>query len=162
MSLARQHAVLPYVIIDGEVRVMLMTSRETRRWVIPKGWPEKDLTPHDQAAVEAYEEAGVKGEVQSQPIGEYHYVKGLKADREKICRVDVYPMLVKTQLLDWPEKGQRDQTWVRPSKAARMVHEQELSWILRSFHPDDRDFLVSNDRNSDSNQWFKGILSAFR
>ena len=160
--MVRQHAVLPYIIIDGEVRVMLVTSRDTKRWVIPKGWPEKNLSAHDQAAVEAYEEAGVKGEVEDQPIGEYHYVKGLKADKEKICRVDVYPMLVETQLLDWPEKGQREQTWVRPSKAARMVHEQELSWILKSFTPHDSLYLASNDPGIQSFNWFKGIFSALR
>ena len=135
MAIKRQHAVLPYVVIDGRVRILMLTSRETNRWVIPKGWPKKEMTPYDLGALEAYEEAGLKGEVFSQPVGTYHYVKGLKTGKDTFCRVDVYPMLVKSQLLKWPEKGQRKLVWMSPSRAARLVQEQELSWILKSFRP---------------------------
>lgn len=158
MALKRQHAVLPYVVVDGEVRVLMLTSRETKRWVIPKGWPKKKMTPYDLGALEAYEEAGLKGQVYNQPIGSYHYVKILKDGSETLCRVDVYPMLVKSQLLKWPEKGQRKLTWMSPARASRLVQEQELGWILKSFRPAELEGLPNGlaDRIA---QWFRRFLN---
>lgn len=135
MKTVKQHAALPYIVRDGRVEVLLLTSRETKRWIIPKGWPKKKMAPHELAALEAYEEAGVKGEAQDRPVGQFHYVKRLTGDKPVLCKVDVYPLLVLEQLLDWPEKSERRQKWVRPGRAARLVQEKELGWILRSFAP---------------------------
>lgn len=135
MTVERQHAALPYVVYDGNIEVLLLTSRDTQRWVIPKGWPKKRMTAYELAALEAFEEAGLEGQIEKEPLGCYHYVKRLKRDEEVLCRVDVFPMLVQTQLLDWPEKEQRNLSWVAPQRAAQLVDEKELSWLLRSFGP---------------------------
>ena len=70
-----QYAALPYRIEAGQVRVLLITSRETHRWVIPKGWPMNGLKPQDAAAVEAAEEAGLIGSIESQPLGSFNRLR---------------------------------------------------------------------------------------
>ena len=89
MATERQHAALPYVVCNGEVEVLLITSRDTQRWVIPKGWPKKKMTAYELAALEAYEEAGLQGEIDEVALGDYHYNKRLKGDEETLVRVEV-------------------------------------------------------------------------
>ena len=125
-----QYAALPIAVRDGEIRVMLVTSRETRRWVIPKGWPEKALKAHDLAAREACEEAGVRGKVRKQPVGTYRYDKRLTAKKTVCCEVVVFLLDVEQELDDWPEKGQRERRWMTPSEAAHLVSELSLAEIL--------------------------------
>lgn len=137
MAIEKQHAALPYVVCNGEIEVLVITSRDTQRWVIPKGWPKKKMTAFELAALEAFEEAGLEGEIDEEPLGYYHYVKRLKGNEEAYVRVDVYPLLVKSQLLDWPEKGQRQLNWVSPAEAARLVDERELSWLFKAFGGED-------------------------
>ena len=96
--------------------MLLITSRETRRWVIPKGWAEKGVAPHEQAAREAFEEAGLQGEIGVKPIGSYRYLKRLQGGQTVPCRVDVFPLTVDHRLDDWPEKGQREATWLDPGR----------------------------------------------
>lgn len=127
-----QVAALPLTIGgDGVARVLLLTSRETRRWVIPKGWPMKGLKPHEAAAQEALEEAGVTGQAKKKPIGTYTYFKRREAHFD-VCRVDVYLLLVKKQLETWREKGQREARWFTLDQAADLVQEPGLVAILRS------------------------------
>jgi 8-oxo-dGTP pyrophosphatase MutT (NUDIX family) len=125
---------LPLAIgADGERRVLLVTSRETRRWVIPKGWAEKGISPPALAAKEAYEEAGLEGEVGAQPLGSYRYAKlrrGKKATKVVPCEVVVFPFAVTRQLADWPERGQREARWFTPEKAALLVQEGGLVTLL--------------------------------
>ena len=111
---------------------MLITSRETRRWVIPKGNPEKGLKPHALAAKEAYEEAGLVGEVGTRPVGSYRYAKRLGARKCVPCEVDVFPLAVERQLDDWPERGQRETRWFTPDEAALLVEEGGLVELLLS------------------------------
>jgi 8-oxo-dGTP pyrophosphatase MutT (NUDIX family) len=92
---------------DGITRVLLVTSRETRRWVIPKGWPMKGLKPYEAAAREALEEAGLKGHVDKKPVGTYTYFKRREA-HFIICNVDVYLLKVDKQLKNWRERDQRE------------------------------------------------------
>lgn len=115
---------------DGRRLVLLVTSRETRRWVLPKGWAESGVSPHDQAAREAFEEAGVKGEVGQERIGSYRYLKRLGGGRTVPCRVDVYPLTVDHLLDEWPEKEQRELGWFTPSEAAAVVEESGLIELL--------------------------------
>ena len=110
--------------------MLLITSRETRRWVIPKGWAEKGVAPHEQAAREAFEEAGLKGEIGLKPIGSYRYLKRLQNGQTAPCRVDVYPLTVEHRLDDWPEKGQREAVWLTLGEAAALVDEQGLVTLL--------------------------------
>ncbi|MEA2788232.1 MAG: hypothetical protein QOG73_638 [Acetobacteraceae bacterium] len=127
-----QFAALPCRIAeDGSRQVMLMTSRETRRWVIPKGWPMKGLRPPKVAAREAYEEAGLVGRIiGKRPVGVFHYEKLLPKDR-LLCEVWVFLMRVDRQLDDWPEKGQRETEWFDPAEAAELVDEGGLAEIMR-------------------------------
>jgi 8-oxo-dGTP pyrophosphatase MutT (NUDIX family) len=129
----RQYAVLPVrLTADGGVEVMLITSRETRRWVIPKGWPMKSLKPAEAAEIEAYEEAGLEGDIVGRrPIGTYRYVKTMPSGEGVELLVDVYLMLVTHQADDWPERLERDTTWFNPSEAATLVAEQGLDKIIR-------------------------------
>jgi 8-oxo-dGTP pyrophosphatase MutT (NUDIX family) len=124
-----QVAALPFRVNDGRVEVLLVTSRETKRWLIPKGWPMKGKKPHKAAAREAEEEAGVKGSVKAQPIGHYDYWKR-RTQHFDLCRVDVYPLQVSKQLKAWKEKGQRDARWFAVDEAAHHVMEPALADII--------------------------------
>ena len=126
----RQFAALPFVERNGETVVMLVTSRETRRWVLPKGWAEKGLTGAELAAKEAFEEAGLMGAVATKRVGFYSYVKRLPDGEEMNCRVDVFPMHVGELLADWPERGQRERRWFTLAQAAMEVEEGELVTLL--------------------------------
>ncbi len=128
----KQHAALPYTVRNGELLVLLVTSRETRRWVIPKGWPKKNLKPCDTAAEEAFEEAGIVGEVAQNPIRSFVYYKRLAANKRRRCRVDVFLLAVHDVLEEWPEKDQRKREWMTPAQAATKVAEAGLIKLLRN------------------------------
>lgn len=131
-----QYAALPWRWTpDGTVEVLLITSRETRRWVIPKGWPIRGMKSPQSAAREAYEEAGVVGVVGKKAAGFYHYDKRLRSGRLQRVGVDVFPLLVAEERETWPEKGQRDKLWTTPAEAAALVDEPELKEILAGFDP---------------------------
>lgn len=127
----QQIAALPYRIGDqGQLEVLLVTSRDTGRWVIPKGWPMKNKKPHKAAAQEAVEEAGVKGSVSNTPIGRYVYWKRRTRDFV-LCEVNVYPLRVSKQLKTWPEQGQRELRWFTPEEAAHQIEEPDLAELIR-------------------------------
>jgi len=129
-----QYAALPWRRgKGGELEVLLITSRETRRWVIPKGWPVKGLKSRPSAALEAFEEAGVSGEAARKPVGAYHYDKRLRSGRIQHVRVSVYALKVAHEADDWPEKAEREKAWVSPAEAAERVHEPELKALLAKF-----------------------------
>ncbi|WP_298492139.1 NUDIX hydrolase [uncultured Maritimibacter sp.] len=129
-----QFGALPYRIREGKVQVMLVSSRGTGRWIIPKGWPMNRSTPAEAAAIEAYEEAGVTGRVHDGVIGFYTYSKKEYGRRMPVV-VAVFPLLVHRELMNWPERGQRQRKWVGRKKAAKLVDEPELKQILRAFEP---------------------------
>ncbi|MDR3513935.1 MAG: NUDIX hydrolase [Caulobacteraceae bacterium] len=128
-----QYAALPYRLGEAGVEILLVTSRETQRWVIPKGWPMKDREPHAAAAREALEEAGVAGKVAKEPIGAYRYVKRLKNGAPLVCSVDVFPLLVSRQRKNWREQGQRTAHWFTVEEAAEAVQEPELQDLIARF-----------------------------
>jgi 8-oxo-dGTP pyrophosphatase MutT (NUDIX family) len=133
---ASQFAALPWRRMpDRSVRVLLITSRETRRWVIPKGWPMLDRTPGQAAAQEAYEEAGVVGEAAARPIGAYRYGKRLRDGTVQDVEVQVFPLEVLVERLAFPEQGQREKRWIDPVEAASLVDEPALQAIIRAFKP---------------------------
>ena len=130
-----QSAALPWRRTEaGGVEVLLITSREIRRWGIPKGWPIKGLKSPQTAAREAFEEAGVEGEV-AKKIGVFHYDKRLRSGRMQKVRVGVYPLKVDTEREAWPEARQRDKLWTTPQAAADLVQEPELAQIFSAFAP---------------------------
>jgi len=109
---------------------MLVTSRETRRWIIPKGWPKKGKSPHHSAAREAFEEAGVVGAIARRPVGTFSYEKRLRNGGAVVCQVRVFPLEVRRQNKQWPEKRERVVKWLSALQAAEKVKEPKLSAII--------------------------------
>ena len=135
----RQIAALPYRTdgpgVDAAVRVLLITSRENKRWVIPKGNPTSGMTEHAAAALEADEEAGVRGLVCPTPLGSYRYRKRQRNGASLMVDVDVFPLAVNRELDHWKEQSQRERRWVSLNDAAQMVDEPDLADLIRSFGP---------------------------
>jgi 8-oxo-dGTP pyrophosphatase MutT (NUDIX family) len=125
-----QYAALPWRRNDSATEVMLVTSRGTGQWIIPKGWPMKRKAPHIAAAREALEEAGVVGQIGKEPIGSFSHKKLLK-DGHAIVEVKVYSLEVTGQRKTWPEKGERQVRWLSPSEAAKTVREPVLAEMIR-------------------------------
>ncbi len=132
--MATQFGVLPWRE-DPEtgLELLLITSRETRRWVIPRGNPMPRLTGRETATREAYEEAGIQGEIGEKAIGRYRYDKIRKAGEPVETEVIVYPMRVTRQLHDWPERGERASRWYDPRRAELAVDEPGLKTIIADF-----------------------------
>ena len=128
-----QYAALPFRIEARQVQILLITSRGTKRWVIPKGWPMRDLKPQEAAAVEAAEEAGIVGEVDDRPVGSYRYEKVLKGKKTAAIQVIVFPFEVQSQAEDWKEQHQRQSAWFPYQKAATQVAEPALRHLIRDF-----------------------------
>jgi 8-oxo-dGTP pyrophosphatase MutT (NUDIX family) len=128
-----QYAALPFRMgPDGRPQVLLLTSRETKRWVIPKGWPMRGKKPREVAAQEAFEEAGLIGSmIGKQPAGSFHYAKELASGESILCQVKVFLLLVEQQVDDWPEREQRETRWFGAVDAAALVEEGGLAEILR-------------------------------
>ena len=143
-----QYAALPYRIEAGQVRILLITSRGTQRWVIPKGWPMNGLKPNEAAAVEAMEEAGAVGEIEAAPIGSYRYLKALKADEEIAVQVIVFPLRVDHIAGDWKEQGQRRSQWFRHQRAAALVAEPALRRLIQDFGADRTPGLLAQSRRA--------------
>jgi 8-oxo-dGTP pyrophosphatase MutT (NUDIX family) len=137
---------LPYRYdLETGVEVLLVTSRGTRRWIIPKGWPIKGFKPARAAAQEAYEEAGVRGRVAGRPLGRYVYEKQLEERAAPFpCEVQVFPLLVKKQLKKWPESKQRTVRWFPVSEAAALIKDDNLRHLILQL--DDRKGLVRRNR----------------
>ncbi|HZH28620.1 MAG TPA: NUDIX hydrolase [Azospirillaceae bacterium] len=126
----RQCAALPVRGSGEAIEVLLVTSRDTGRWVLPKGWVEKGWAPPDMAAREAFEEAGVEGRIRSAPIGSYTYDKRLPKNRIRVCKVHVFVLEVERELDAWPEMDQRQRRWMTPGQAAYLVAEGGLVDLL--------------------------------
>ncbi len=128
----RQYAALPWRIGAG-LEILLASSRETRRWVIPKGWPMRGRKPYAAAALEAWQEAGLIGKIEKTAIGSFHYYKRLKNGAVIPCRVDVFPLQVLRQHKRWPEQAQRVTQWFPYAVAAEQVMESELKALILAF-----------------------------
>jgi 8-oxo-dGTP pyrophosphatase MutT (NUDIX family) len=128
----RQYGVIPVRFSrDGQIQVLLVTSRGTGRWLIPKGWPMRKRTPAGTAEREAFEEAGVKGWFWSRkPIGSYRYLKQDESFTGEIL-VRVFVLVVEQQKKNWPEKEERRVRWYDLRKAAALVKERDLAKLLR-------------------------------
>ena len=117
---------------SGELKILLITSRERGRWIVPKGWPIKGETPAKVAALEAFEEGGVFGDARSEPIGAYDYLKILRDGSTALCRVVLFGIEVRGTLVNWPERSQRKRSWFTVSEAGRTVSDSQLARVLRS------------------------------
>ena len=124
----RQSSVLPYRLGAKGFEVMMITSIKRRRWIIPKGIVEPNMTPWDSAAKEALEEAGIEGDVSSKKIGRYHYEKW-----GGLCRCDVFTMRVTQVHETWPESAERDRAWIDGDEARRRLRHKKLRAIVGNF-----------------------------
>ncbi len=130
----RQSSVLPYRLGDGGLEILLITSYRKKRWIIPKGIVEPDMSPEESAAKEALEEAGCEGTVHSERIGSYTYKKW-----GGVCEVEVFPMRVETVHDTWLEADERDRTWVPANEAAERIGHKKLRSIVKKFVSSRRD-----------------------
>lgn len=127
---------------EGSREVLLVTSRGTGRWVLPKGWPEKSEPLHEAAAREAAEEAGVAGPVEPAEIGRFYYGKVSPTGARRRCEVRVFPLEVESVADKWPERKQRKRHWFTPQEAADLVAEAELRELIASFATNPRKFAA--------------------
>lgn len=131
-----QMGALCYRRTEDGVQILLITSRETRRWIGPKGWPIKKLKPWQVAEVEAREEAGVSGQIGEKTVGRFSYVKNLGSGKRVPCAVQVYPLKVEQMEDDYPEARERTRKWLSPRKAAKLADPPAFGRIIRRFADD--------------------------
>ncbi len=130
-----QYGALPYRMTKaGSLELLLVTTRQTKRWIIPKGWPIKGLKPAKSAAQEAYEEAGIRGAISGKPIGAFSYDKRLAESGSTIpCEVQVFALSVKRRLKTWPEAHEREARWFEPANALSVLHDEGLRVLIAAF-----------------------------
>lgn len=135
-----QFAGLPFRVVTGKkgkrVEVLLVTSRETKRWIIPKGWPMDGMTPAAAAAQEVWEEAGARGIGYEICLGLYSYGKWVSDDLTLPVIVAVFPVRVRTLEDDYPEASERRRKWMSLKKAASKVEERDLRQLIATFSID--------------------------
>jgi 8-oxo-dGTP pyrophosphatase MutT (NUDIX family) len=124
----KQSGVVPYRVNNGTIEVLLITTRSQQDWVIPKGGVAGKMSPHDSAAKEAWEEAGVIGEVNPNEFGSYKYRKN-----GKIYSVKMYSLPVQMECDRFPEAGKRVKQWVKADEAVKHVKKPSLRRILKQF-----------------------------
>lgn len=144
----RQAAALCWRHGDAGVEILLITTRRTGRWTPPKGGLITKKSAAETAAQEAWEEAGVIGAVDPDPIGFYEYMKFRKDERWERLAVDVFALEVEAMETDFPEEGERLLRWAPQARAASLVREKSLSRIIRSFAPPTNNPLAANDAPS--------------
>ena len=115
------------------LEILLVTSRETRRWVTPKGGRMPGLTDARAAAVEALEEAGVEGRVADHPIGTFRYLKWLRRGEGRWCVVSLFPLEVTVEHATWQEQHERTRQWMSAEQAASRVNEADLAALILAF-----------------------------
>jgi 8-oxo-dGTP pyrophosphatase MutT (NUDIX family) len=136
-----QFAALCWRVKKAAVEVLLVTSRDTGRWVIPKGWPMPGLSPSDTAAREAWEEAGVKGQITDEALGCFDYLKAFNQRQDNLaCQVQVFALRVSSLAAKFPERKQRRRKWFSALKAAKLVDEAGLSDLIKGFLPGEETF----------------------
>jgi 8-oxo-dGTP pyrophosphatase MutT (NUDIX family) len=118
---------------DKKPEVLLVTGRRSGRWMIPKGWPMAGKTLADSAAQEAFEEAGIKGRIEPEPIGTFRHVKQHVLFGEMEVDIQVHPLTVERELKDWPERGERLRKWFKLDEAAERVDSDELRELIVEF-----------------------------
>ena len=132
-----QVAALPYRFLDdagGAIEVLLVTSFRSRRWIIPKGDVDGAMAPQAAAEKEAFEEAGVRGRIGQSAIGSFCYDKERNGQTREML-VDVYPLEVSEELVEWEEMKDRERRWLPIAAAAAQVERPGLEAILKNFRP---------------------------
>jgi len=137
-----QVAALPWRMGVAGAEILLITSRDTGRWVLPKGWPEAREPLSEAAAREAVEEAGLTGTVSHIEAGRYFYAKGLASGEAVPCEVLVFPLQVDAMAEKWKERHERERRWVPAAEAAGMVKEPDLGRIIALFGANPEQFAA--------------------
>ncbi len=132
---ATQVAALCWRLRAGAVQVLMITSRGTGRWIVPKGWHIDGLDGATSALTEAWEEAGVRGTVAPDPVGIYAYTKLLEDGTAQPILATLYAVKVRALMKSFPEMAERRRKWMSPRKAAQRVAEAELAALLTDFKP---------------------------
>ncbi|NSX54722.1 NUDIX hydrolase [Parasulfitobacter algicola] len=130
-----QFAALCYRVVNGKTQILLITSRGTGRWILPKGWPMDGKTPAVCAGIEAFEEAGVEGKTYDSCIGVFSYIKAIPRGDNLPILAMVFPIKVKHLVNDYPEAQERRRKWFTLKKAAARIDEPELRHIILNFDP---------------------------
>lgn len=130
-----QFAALCFRTVKDKTQILLVTSRGSGRWIVPKGWPMDGITPARVAMTEAWEEAGVEGQALDVCLGMFSYAKVLGPDALLPCVAMLYPVRVRNLATDYPEATMRRRKWFSQKKAAKAVQEPELVQIIKSFDP---------------------------
>jgi len=125
-----QTGALPWRLAGDKIEILLVTSRKSGRWTIPKGWPMAGKSLAEAAAQEAFEEAGVRGTVDPNPIGSFRRVKQLLALGVIEVDIVVHHMWVDREFTTWPELGQRKRKWFKAKEAAKRVDSEELGTMI--------------------------------
>ena len=131
----RQVAALPWRRGDTGIEILLVTTRETRRWVTPTGGRMAGKTDAEAAAQEALEEAGVEGVVAGVPLGTFRYLKVLKRRAPRWCVVALYGLEVTAVHRAWEEQAERERVWLSRDEAADRVDEPDLKALIAGFEP---------------------------
>ena len=142
-----QIAALVYRWQADELEVLLVTSRETRRWILPKGWPVSGKTAAATAEQEADEEAGIFGRAGKKPLGRYAAIKQI-GEISLVCEVEVYPLHFAKQKQKWKERGERVCRWLAAEEAAATIAEPDLASIIRDFAEEMRPTPVKVSRSA--------------
>ena len=130
-----QFGALCWRVRADKLEFLLVTSRQRKRWIVPKGWPVDGATPAEAAKTEAWEEAGAKGKVSPVCLGIYSYNKYLDKKDVLPCVVAVFPIRVKKTETSYPEMDERRRKWFSRKKAAKLVDEPELANMILNFDP---------------------------
>ncbi|MFN3816489.1 NUDIX hydrolase [Brevundimonas sp.] len=130
-----QSGAIPYAWAGDEPTYLLITSRRTGRWIFPKGVVEQDMTAAASAAKEAWEEAGVRGDIGEAAIGTYRTEK-IERHSTRMIAVDLYPLKVDDQAGNWPERHSRRRHWATHRQARRLIDNAELIAVLDQLHAD--------------------------
>ena len=123
-----QSGVIPFVIRNNKIRLLIITSTSGKKWIFPKGIVEKGMSKEESAMMEAFEEAGVMGEILDRNLGSYKLEK-----YNTICKVDMYPMIVEKVLKEWPEIKMRKRKWIHPEDIEDYVTDKKLLRVTRKF-----------------------------
>lgn len=118
---------------DGRLSILLVTSRGSGRWIVPKGWPIKDMSLAEAAALEAYEEAGVRGIAGEEELGRFEHEKTHPVEPPLLCEIALFALEVGQELDEWPERGQRSRRWFTIEEAVAAVEAEGLKRLIVAF-----------------------------
>ena len=128
----RQSAAAVFRGSGDERELLLVTSRDTGRWIVPKGWIEAGEDGEEAALRETWEEAGLIGEVlPGGPVGHYRYIKQRPRRGDAICDVDVYLLKLLEEHDQWPERDERRRKWFPVAIAIGLIDEDGLKDVIR-------------------------------